>query len=61
MILHSRTDNEITLTLALSHRNGRGKFRSKEFLFFTLARRAGEGRVRAIVVNTLARLSKQER
>jgi len=51
----SPTDNEIALTLTLSHRNGRGNFSIKEYIL-TLARfsprlirplaDAGEGRVR---------------
>jgi hypothetical protein len=50
MSLRSPTNNEIALTPTLSHQNGRGNFSIQRapnaFLFLTLARFAGEGRVR---------------
>src|SRR5215467_11503337 len=59
MILCSPAENEIPLTPALSHRNGRGGFSIRRApnigLFFTLARFAGEERVRASGLRTLPR------
>jgi hypothetical protein len=46
MSLRSRTDNEIALTLALSHQNGRGNFLIQGAPNVNPRPLAGEGRVR---------------
>jgi hypothetical protein len=48
MSLRSRTDNEIALTLALSHQNGRGNFLIQGAPNVNPRPLAGEGRVRVL-------------